>query len=277
MAIAQENEHFYLSGRHFSGMLVLACLLHMIFIMIYLLVPKDEVEKVPVHVLNIKLGSGDIRSFGSGGGSGGETLAPRIVSSVELPAAVKAVPAQPRSAVKTPPKAPTPAPEPVQKTQPQEAPPQQQQQQQQQQAANAVATPYENHSRPSQYVRADQQGGDGGQGIGNAGSRYGNSTSPEAEVMHRYTQLISMWVNRHKQLFTQGLQPGMKGNIIVRLQIDRAGNILYFKLDKGTGVPAADAAAGKMVRAANPVPPVPMNYPGGNLFEFLISVGYTAQ
>lgn len=290
----RNEEHFYLSGRHFSAMLVAACLVHMIIIMVYLLMPKDKIDKIPVHVLNIKLGNGDIGSMG-GGGNGGQELPPRIVTTVaQQPLQSPQAASQSRSAV-IPAKpavaaAPIPAPVPVQARNETAAPVAQEQPQAaapRQEApathTSATATPLATNSRPAQYVRAGQGEGEGigngsGYGYGDGrGSRYGNSTSAEAEVMHRYTQLISMWVNRHKQLFTQSLQPGMKGNIIVRLQIDRAGNILYFKLDKGTGVPAVDTAAGAMVRAANPVPPVPGNYPGGNLFEFLISVGYTAQ
>ncbi|MBM3617277.1 MAG: TonB family protein [Alphaproteobacteria bacterium] len=268
---------YYLNNSHFSAMLVAAVLAHMAAFLVYMILPKDAVTKIPVHVLNVKLGGGDMSTL-SGASGPGEMLSPRVMESVEfqpqkpsksavtVPEQVKPVKKVVPKPVKAPevPKAPEPMVEEAASEAVEEV------------VSHAPVNPYAAASRPSQYVRsgvpgATGQGGGQGYGVG-----YGNSVSADAEVMQRYTQQISLWVNRHKSLFTSKLQPGMKGNIIVRLQIDRAGNIRQFKLDKATGVPAADAAAMAMVRAANPVPPVPRNHPGGNLFEFLISVNYAA-
>lgn len=275
---------YYLNHSHFSAMLVAACLAHMAAFLVYMILPKDEVTKIPVHVLNVKLGGGDLSTL-SGASGPGESLSPRIMESVEYqplrPNAKSAVsvpetskPVKKASPKPLPVKAPPKSPDaqPIDAAVPEESA----QPEVQQPSSNVAVNPYAVNTTPRQYVRrgvpnATGQGGGQGYGVG-----YGNSVSSDAEVMQRYTQQISLWVNRHKSLFTSKLQPGMKGNIIVRLQIDRAGNIRQFKLDKATGVPAADAAAMSMVRAANPVPPVPRNHPGGNLFEFLISVNYSA-
>lgn len=286
----QTQPAFYLNERHFSAMIVAACLVHMAVLLVYMMIPREQAVKIPVHVLNIKLGSGDFNAMAKAGG-GGENLSPRTISSATFEpqiSAVTVVQPKPATAPKAPPK-PKPQPKPEAEKTPipiTDLKPAPITQTAEAQTSSAAVLPFSATARPSQYVREDAtpgpagpgQGvgaGEGGSGAG--GSPYGNSVSPDAEVMHRYTQLISMWVNKHKGVFIQSLQPGMKGNIIVRLQIDRRGNIHFFKLDKGTGVPAVDAAAGAMVRAANPVPPVPANYPGGNMFEFLISVGYTAK
>lgn len=264
----QHAEGFYLDSRHFSAMVVAACLVHMAILVGYMMMPKQEVDKIPVHVLNIKLGSGDLDAMQAAAGGGGEKLEPRSVSSVNY---------QPRKSAVTVPAKPKPAPAPKPAAVKKEAPaaPKPAPVQNVAEPAAAVPTatisPYATASRPAQYVRSGSGSGVGGVA---GGVSYGTSVNPDAEVMQRYTQQISGWVRRQRPTFYQGLRPGMRGNIIIRLQIDRAGNILHFKLDKATGVPAADRAAAAMVRAANPVPPVPRNYPPGNLFEFLVSVNY---
>lgn len=270
----------YLNRQHFFAMLCTALALHIIFGVAWALSPGLQVNKVPVHVLNIKLGSGDIMAMADSGA--GEDVAKASVTRVAQDA--KPVPPPHENTRAKPPVPQMPK---TGDTPAQQAPVKPQQEVQPSAATqagkvndardhapvgSATSAPLSSRATPSQYVR---RSGDG-QGVGQ-GSALGNSIDSEAVMMQRYTQLISMWINRQKAILNRALQPGMRGNIVIRLRIDRSGTIHYFKLDKATGVPAVDAAAGDMVRAANPIPPVPSNYPGGNMFEFLIPVGYTYQ
>lgn len=259
---------FYLTQRHFYAMLLAAWLVHMIVVIGYSLMPKNKIDKIPVHVLNVKLGRGDVDTLHGGGG---EALSPKIKVAEPQKKSAVTVPAAPKAVKKN---IPQPSQEEAVKSQ--TAPQESISPAVEQQLPSAAVKPYAMHARPTQYIRADLPGMGGGPGS-KSGVSYGNSTNTDAEIMQRYTQQISLWVNRRKSILLAGLQPGMKGNIIVRLRIDRAGNILYFNLDKATGVPSADAAAVEMVKASNPVPPVPRNHPGGNMFEFLISVNYSAR
>ena len=64
---------------------------------------------------------------------------------------------------------------------------------------------------------------------------------------------------------------------MVRIRIDRHGNIHYYELEHSTGYEMLDKAAIDMIRRANPVPAVPSDYPQGELLEFLIPVNYQLQ
>ena len=264
----------YLTRQHFFAMLCVALAVHLVLGVSWALSPALKVNKVPVHVLNIKLGSGDVMAMVSSGMA--EDASKATLSKVSR---------QPN---------PTPPPredqrqesmaakksgkQPRQQNAKSEASARQAAQQRGRHNAiqayaptgSATNAPLSSHARPSQYVR--RSGDARGEGDGSA---VGNSLDAEAQVMQRYTQLISLWINRQKAILNRAVQPGMRGNVVIRLRIDRMGKIHFFKLDKATGVPAVDAAAADMVRAANPVPPVPSNYPGGNMFEFLIPVGYS--
>lgn len=269
----------YLNRQHFFSMLCVALAVHIVFGVAWALSPGLQVNKVPVHVLNIKLGSGDIMAM-TDSSAGEEVSKASVTKTARQPDPVP----PPHEASRED----SPQPE-VSKTAevPTKAAKKPQEQAEAQAAsekgkANAVRAfaptgsaanaPLSSHSKPSQYVR--RRGDERGAGEGAA---LGNSVDSQAVMMQRYTQLISMWINRQKALLTRAVPEGMRGNIVVRLRIDRTGKIHMFKLDKATGVPVVDSAAGDMVRAANPVPPVPTDFPGGSMFEFLIPISYTSQ
>lgn len=256
------------------AMLAAAFAVHLVMGVAWMLSPGLKVNQIPVHVLNIKLGSGDLSAMTSMSVSDASEASARKIATQPDP--VPPPHQNTRSKAEAPvKKAENATKVPVPQKQASAANPAAQQQgitnmaQSYAPTGSATAAPLAAGAQPSQYVRS---AGDA-QGRG-AGSAVGNSIDPQAEILHRYTQLISMWINRHKAIFQRAVPAGMKGNIVVRIVIDRMGNIKYFSLDKGMGIPLADNAALDMVRAANPVPPVPANYPGGNMFEFLIPVNY---
>lgn len=253
---------FYLNHTHFIVMLVAALAIHAVMGIVWGMAPGSKVTKIPVHVLNIKLGSGDISELDASPKAGSAKMVAN--PSLSRPPYINERSVDSTSRKKKPEveKAPHTQKENTATVFEQAETPDKKR------SGSASLAPLSAGANPSQYVR--------GSGTG-AGSGLGTSAEQEAEMMQRYTQLISLWINRYSAILNKSLQPGMKGNVIIRLRIDRAGKIHYFKLDKATGVPAVDAAAAQMVRAANPVPPVPSNYPGGNMFEFLIPVGYTFQ
>lgn len=268
---ATAKRSFYLSREHFYAMLAAAFAVHLVMAVAWALSPGLKVNKIPVHVLNIKLGSGDLSAMTSMSAGDAPKASTRMAATQPDP--VPPPHQNTRAASKAPArKAPDAAQLPAQQHEP---PPtalhagEASKAQSYAPTGSATAAPLAADARPSQYVRST--GDAQGQG---AGSAVGNSVDPQAEILHRYTQLISMWINRHKAIFQRAVPAGMKGNIVVRIVIDRMGNIKYFSLDKGMGIPLADNAALDMVRAANPVPPVPADYPGGNMFEFLIPVNY---
>ncbi|MFO0388826.1 MAG: energy transducer TonB [Alphaproteobacteria bacterium] len=105
-----------------------------------------------------------------------------------------------------------------------------------------------------------------------------NSASKEAEVLARYEQLISMWIQKFKQYPNAAKSAGMQGETVVRIRIDRRGNVKYYSLERSTGHADLDRAAVDMIRRANPVPAAPADYPtGGEVLEFLIPVNFQLQ
>lgn len=99
----------------------------------------------------------------------------------------------------------------------------------------------------------------------------------DAEIMSRYTQMISLWIQKFKVYPEEARIAGLNGSTVVRIRIDRRGNIRYYALERSTGIEVLDQAAIDMIRRANPVPAVPDDYPEGELFEFLVPVNFSLQ
>lgn len=108
-------------------------------------------------------------------------------------------------------------------------------------------------------------------------SARGNTTEKEADLVSRYEQLISLWIEKFKKYPMEARKQNIQGETIVRIRIDRQGNIRYYILEYSTGSTILDRAAIDMVRRANPVPAVPDNYPDADLMEFLVPVGFGLQ
>lgn len=100
-------------------------------------------------------------------------------------------------------------------------------------------------------------------------------SAKEAEVMSRYTQLISLWIQKFKVYPDEARALGVEGSTMVRIRIDRKGNIRFYKLENTTGNEILDKAAIDMIKRANPVPAAPGDYPKEDLLEFLIPVSFS--
>lgn len=98
-----------------------------------------------------------------------------------------------------------------------------------------------------------------------------------SEAVVRYEQTISLWVQKFKLYPEAARAAGMEGETVVRVRIDRQGNIRHYILERSTGYSELDRAAIDMIRRANPVPAVPTDYPAGELLEFLIPVNFRLQ
>lgn len=265
----------YLTRKHFGYMVAAAIVVHIAGAVVWAAGAGQHITKIPVNVLNIKLGAGEMIAAPNMGNPGNVPQA-REASEVSLPSyvppprenarvqqateaetakdaatvaknATSAV-EQPSVAQASAPAAPAPGKALDYKTQ---------------------AAPVTTQSGPSQYVRG-MGSPDGVAG----GAPIGTSTAAQEEIIRRYEQLISIWIQQHKMYPKSAKDQGVQGSALVRIRIDRQGNIKYFKMEQSTGYSILDDAIVAMVRAADPVPPVPANYPAGNLIEFLIPVSY---
>lgn len=241
----------YLGNPHFAVMLGLAFVLHLMALLGWSFVPPVRIIDIPVHAMNIRLGDSDVRQA-----QDDEVVPqPMVDNSAQLESAMAKLIRKP-TAEKIEKKAPEP---PVNKgTQSSEK------------LADKAPLVSDNVDSPRQFVRsAEDKKIDKREG-----SVLGNSNDSKAEIKARYEQTISLWIQKFKLYPEKAREMGMQGSTVVRIRIDRRGNIRYSALEGNTGYQELDRAALDMVRRANPVPAVPDTYPEGDMFEYLIPVNF---
>ncbi len=126
---------------------------------------------------------------------------------------------------------------------------------------------------PQQYVR-EQQVAPAHAGLAEELSGQ-NAPNTDQEILKRYEQVLSLWVNKHLIYPDQAKLQSLSGQAVVRIVIDRNGRVLSTTLEKPTQHTILNMAAMEMVKRANPVPSVPGNYPNKRLsLEFLIPINF---
>lgn len=233
----------YLGHPYFALTLACAAILHMGMLLLWNILPKTEVVSIPVRALSVTLGDGDSTDV---------PTPPSPMNSREMEAAITKLMREvdaPAKADKPKIKAPVPTPkltadEPKQSEKPDDA---------------------------RQYVRFSAPAAQGTE------ASEGSKTDNAAETLTRYEQTISLWIQKFKVYPEEARAQNMEGDTVVRIRIDRQGTIRYYILESSTGYPLLDRAAVDMIRRANPVPPVPADYPPGDMLEFLIPVSFHLQ
>lgn len=250
-----------LDQRFFMATLLAAVVVHMMGLYVWYLVPSMQVVDIPVRSLSIKLGDGepmtaaDIEASQAGADNnhGVEDAISQAVSAEDATAS--------KSAISSMERALTAESDAVDK------------------AMDKALAGMGNdmltvESRKlamaaKQFVRTNNQRA--------PGSARGDSTAKDAELTVRYSQLVSDWIKKFQKYPMEAREKGLEGEGVVRIRIDRRGNIIYRILDRSTGSPILDKAAIEMVTRANPVPAVPNDYPHDDLIEFLIPVNFKLQ
>ncbi len=101
----------------------------------------------------------------------------------------------------------------------------------------------------------------------------GNIVEREREIIIKYEQLVSLWLEKHKMI-PVSQDAARYGEVILRIQLNRQGEVMFYKFEKTSGNSTIDFAVSKMVEKANPFPSVPADYPPGNRIEFLIPIRF---
>lgn len=101
------------------------------------------------------------------------------------------------------------------------------------------------------------------------------SETEQQEIVVRYEQLISLWMDKHKEYPIEARKTNITGEAVIRIQINRAGEILNYGFERRTGSKELDSAILRMVESASPVPKVPENYPEGDIIDFLIPIRFS--
>lgn len=256
-AILRTSSIEYLGYQHFVAMFALAITLHFLALLGWSAMPNIRIIDIPIHAMNIRLGDGDVdveeipdeeEALPQPTSGNSAQLESAMNKMIRKPAPEKIVkkPIMPRVD-----KAIAPA----EKTIPQ------------------TPVVHDKSDSPRQFIRfmpADKV-------ADSNGSVLGNSTDSKAEIKSRYEQTISLWIQKFKLYPESARSQGMQGSTVIRLRIDRRGNIRYSALEGNTGYEELDRAALDMVRRANPVPAVPDGYPDGEMFEFLIPVNFAIK
>lgn len=109
---------------------------------------------------------------------------------------------------------------------------------------------------------------------GISGNKLGNRTQAEQEVITKYEQKLALWLQQNHVYPVEARKQGMEGDAVIRMQIDRLGNVRFYELAERTPYDVLNNAVIKMVQRSDPVPPVPDDYPGDYVIEFLLPVNF---
>lgn len=88
-----------------------------------------------------------------------------------------------------------------------------------------------------------------------------------------YATLVLAWLERHKEYPASAQRRRQEGVVMLYIAIDRDGQVLEARLDKGSGHALLDAAALAMVERAAPLPPMPDDLPQNRL-EMIVPVQF---
>lgn len=92
------------------------------------------------------------------------------------------------------------------------------------------------------------------------------------DVLAEYEIRLSAWIGKHRFYPEEAKAGGVTGNPVVRIKLSRDGKLLAQSIETSSGVEVLDRAAIEIARRADPLPPMPADYPGGKELEFLIPI-----
>jgi protein TonB len=88
-----------------------------------------------------------------------------------------------------------------------------------------------------------------------------------------YEQVLAAWLERHKYYPAVARRRGLEGKGMLRIRIDRRGQVQTRAMEQPIGTRLLDEAAIELVRRAEPFPPMPEGL-GGDHFEFVVPIEY---
>lgn len=117
---------------------------------------------------------------------------------------------------------------------------------------------------------AGQSGNKTSQGAGNQNNTAGGGMPGSSKD---YLALVQAWLERHKEYPRRAQLRRIEGQVTVRFVMDREGNLLSFKLERGSGFEILDNEAKAMVQRASPFPPLPAEMQQAQL-ELVVPVSF---
>lgn len=289
----------HLGRKSFFSMIALAAFLHACVIVIIAMMPNNPVVKIPVRVLNFNLGAAAVPQSGQqptpDQGKAMQDIASPPAAKISLPVeepatgedgitdegesaqnelekalTEKPVVAEPKPVEPKPLPQPKPAPivAPVAKK-PVAVPAKPRPVTESVEVSKAASL--NTATVPRRYVRASPLE------LTQPAAAANTAPAGPEEIVQRYEQAISVWVGRYKVYPDEAKRRRVEGRPTVRVRINRQGKVLYNAIEKSSGDAFLDQALMNMVKAADPMPAVPENYPQGEELEFLIPVSFSLK
>lgn len=110
-----------------------------------------------------------------------------------------------------------------------------------------------------------------------AASDLGQLTDAQKQIVRSYEQLLSVHMAKFQVYPPSAAEQKIEGKGVVRIRIDRVGNVRFYEVAESTGNGLLDSALKSMVKRADPMPPVPSDYPQGSVLEFLLPVAFRVK
>ena len=89
----------------------------------------------------------------------------------------------------------------------------------------------------------------------------------------KYTDHLLSWLERYKTYPAAARRRGAEGDALLQIRIDRSGEVLSQKFERRSGSRILDRAVERMIKRANPFPPMPTSL-AGRVFEFRVPVSF---
>jgi periplasmic protein TonB len=115
--------------------------------------------------------------------------------------------------------------------------------------------------------------GDSGDGSADSGSGVAAIDSAIRRGMADYQFLLQAWLEKHKKYPRRAKQRHWQGTVMLHFVIDRAGNVLSYRIQESSGHAVLDEEVEAMIRRATPLPPVPEEMQSARL-EFVVPVQF---
>lgn len=152
-------------------------------------------------------------------------------------------------------------------------------------APSEVSTP-----KTVETAKVDQRQGEGGPGrsgdpeasggqsatVGASASAGGSGGAASSSAPASYKGLLLGWLERHKSYPPRARSRRQEGTVVLRFTIDRAGKLVAYRIERGSGFPLLDAAVAEMVERADPFPAMPAEFPPARL-ELLVPVEFALR
>lgn len=128
----------------------------------------------------------------------------------------------------------------------------------------SVAPPKEAPPTKTSSV-AGSAGKSGTQKSNNTGSGETSSSGGRPGSADSYFARLQAWLEQHKEYPSSARRRRQEGTAVLTFTMDHRGEVLMARIQRGTGFSSLDEEVIRMIKRAAPLPPLPDDFPEGNL------------